>query len=356
MGWIRNLENAAKAGDSNTTIDYEICSEAHIPGVLNYANGGILCGPLAFGSPQNNLMAYTLRLKFPSAEAERPHDFSSRRGYAFQGGAHGELTALFSLYFHCRFFLVSQTHGELTARSIRTRIEYPLVYRPCKSEEDPVLFGRKPRNFSIGLEEFLDLVNSLPTQYHQKYILACHQFARALTEIGVDSEMVFIRLVSAIEALSAFARLRKNEDRFSDRPIEGFLADGVSTDDVTAIKKVFSVRGSKVKFRRLMLDHCAGFFKGGNYKAPHTKIRKSQLPEILDTIYDSRSVYLHSGEPMYLPIFPGRRNWDTDPSIGMSIDQRNYSVKQKLPYAYFFHSLVRHCLLQFLKRTIQLKE
>ena len=41
--------------------------------------------------------------------------------------------------------------------------------------------------------------------------------------------------------------------------------------------------------------------------------------------------------------------WDTDPSLGMIIDNRTFSKSMKLPYGSFFQKLVRHCLLEFIK-------
>lgn len=44
----------------------------------------------------------------------------------------------------------------------------------------------------------------------------------------------------------------------------------------------------------------------------------------------------------------GGEKWDTDPTSGMIVDNRSLSSSQKLPYAYFFEGLVRHCLLNYL--------
>jgi hypothetical protein len=53
---------------------------------------------------------------------------------------------------------------------------------------------------------------------------------------------------------------------------------------------------------------------------------------------------------MYLstPMHSGYK-WDTDPTVGMIIDNRKISVAKKMPYTYFFEGLVRHCLLNFIK-------
>jgi cation transport regulator ChaC len=64
----------------------------------------------------------------------------------------------------------------------------------------------------------------------------------------------------------------------------------------------------------------------------------------------ARSKYLHAGAPMFLsqPIKGGEK-WDIDPTAGMIADNRSFTPAQKLPYAYFFEGLVRHCLVNYLK-------
>ena len=83
------------------------------------------------------------------------------------------------------------------------------------------------------------------------------------------------------------------------------------------------------------------------------KIKKGDLPKVLTAIYNARSAYLHAAEPMYLSIpIKGGERWDADPTLGMTIDNREFSADQKLPYAYFFDGLVRHCLLNYLKANM----
>jgi len=161
--------------------------------------------------------------------------------------------------------------------------------------------------------------------------------------------MVFIRLVSAIETLSKFFKLSKKDDLFSGKEFDDVVKkDNLSRNERNELKKLFDVRYSRKKFVKLVDKHSKGFFKGGNYKAKHTKIKKEDLPKVLKTIYDARSDYLHRGEPMYLSI-PMRRasKWDIDPNLGMIIDKRKIPKSKKLPYAYFLEGLVRHCLSIF---------
>jgi hypothetical protein len=122
-----------------------------------------------------------------------------------------------------------------------------------------------------------------------------------------------------------------------------------SAEAKTELQSIFDVRKSRKKFVRFVQENCSGFFKGGNVKACHLKIKEVNLPKILGIVYTARSKYLLAGEPMFLstPIKGGEK-WDIDPVTSIIADNRSYSTSQKLPYAYFFEGLVRHCLLNYL--------
>jgi len=352
MGWIRNLEKLTKKDKNNYFVEYEIATECHIAGVLDYENGMILCGGLTIEKDKDGLYHYLLKVKYAGVEEPYYNKEANKEGYYFKDGALGELLAIFSLYFQCRFYLIATFSGELTSHGLRIKTENRFIYRFCNSLIHPQIFSSKNRNFAIGLINFLDTVKSLDTKYHQQFILACYHYTRSLKEIGVDSEMVFIRLVSAIETLSKFIKLNKNSDLFSGKTFEDIIKDDVlSKPEMEEFKKTFENRKSKAKFITYIKKYSSGYLKGGNFKAKHCKISKKQLPKILGTIYDARSAYLHNGEPMYLsqPMHGGEK-WDTDPSMGMIIDNRSFPASQKLPFTYFFEGLVRQCLLNFLKQ------
>ncbi len=124
----------------------------------------------------------------------------------------------------------------------------------------------------------------------------------------------------------------------------------MSKEQKKELKIVFDVRKSRKKFTRFIEQYSSGFFKGGILKAKHLKIRRADLGEVLKTIYTARSKYLHAGKPMFLSMpIKGGEKWDTDPTSGMIVDNRSFTKSQKLPYAYFFEGLVRHCLLNYLR-------
>ena len=358
MAWIRNLERLSKSNKGSYYAEFEIASECRITGLLNYKGGKIMCSLFSMEKDENGLYHYLLRIKYPKYSGSY-NEKADKKGYYFKGGEIGELLALFSLHFQCRFYLIATYHGELTSRGIKTKSENSFLYKKVANEViHPKIFSETGKNFTKGLSDFLYSVKKLNERKHQGFILACYHYARALKEVGVDSEMVFIRLVSAIETLSKEYKLSK-----ADNPLNGgefdrlFHGHSLSKEQLKQTKEILKVDSkgsikidkSKKKFIKFIEDFSKGSLKGGNWKAKHVKITRENLPKVITAIYDARSSYLHNGEPMYLSQFMhGAVKWDTDPSFGMVIDNREFTASQKLPYTYWFENVVRSCLLNYL--------
>lgn len=356
MAWVRNLDKLRTQTCRSYQIEYEIATEVHIPGVLDYADGRVLCGCYAAEPARSGLRKYLLRVTVAAPEEPYYNPSADRKGYLFRDGIPGELLALFSLFFQCRFYLLAAYTGELSPRSIRSRFDYEPVYIPCDARVDPYILGAGSRSFAAGLADFLATVERLPQEHHQQFALSCHHYLRALREIGVDEEMIFIRLVSAVEALSAkYGVLKTGDDDFTGQAFDDVVrTELLSADQREELQTVFAARRSRLKFVRFLESHATGFFRGGKAKAPHCRIRRCALIRTLNAIYKNRSAYLHLGEPMFLSHRAGApAQWDTDPGGESIIDNRRLPADMKLPYPYFFHRLVRHCLRAFLDARVQ---
>ncbi len=349
MRWIRNVESLAQ-GSQRYTVEYEIGSECYIPGLLDYADGGIICAPMYRPESSDGLRLYNLVLQFPSGPPQQNLK-ADDKGYYFKDGIVGELLALMSLFYRCRFYLISsRVPPDNPRRAATIKIEHHFVRVRSNPAVHPPLFDSENKNFAIGFEAFLNSVRALTGTLHQKFILASHHYARAIKEVGVDPEMVFIRLVSAIEVLSKDFQLATTDDILEEeRVAELIVQSTLSNSEKNELRNIFEVRKSRRRFVRFVEKYCAGFFRGGNFKAQHLKIKKDDLPKILDTIYRARSKYLHAGEPMFLSRALTKRNWDIDPIAEMIVDNRSFSASQKLPHGHFFEGLVRQCLLNYLK-------
>jgi len=350
MGWIRNLE-ALASGCQQYTVEYELGSECQIPGLLDYADGKIICASMSTEESQDGLWLYNLILRYPLG----PHDYNRKAdegGYYFKDGILGELLALMSLFSRCRFYFISSRllPGN-PSLDMTIKREYPFLRVNCNPGIHPPIFQNPNKNLVPGFKEFLDVVTGLDQNLHQDFILACHHYARAVKEVGVDPEMVFIRLVSAIETLSTNTSLDQKDDKLEKQGVTDLIEQSTLPKELKSeLKTVFDVRKSRKRFIRFIEQHSSGFFKGGNFKAKHLKIKRANLGKALNVIYTARSKYLHAGESMFLsqPIKGGEK-WDIDPTVGMIVDNRSFTPSQKLPYAYFFEGLVRQCLLNYLR-------
>lgn len=345
MKWIRNLEETDRK--ESHWIEYEIATELFINGLFNYGNGAILCGFFDFDADENHLYHYLLKITYSGLKIpENP----TKTGYGFPGGIIGELLALFSLYFRGRFYLVSSTIGELTDHSLKARQKYAFLHIACDEHMHPYVFSKREENWA-GISVFLGKVVILDKRYHRRFVVAIDQYAEALSYIGIDHEMFYVKLVSSIEALSESLELDKNDDPLSGKNINSFLKDGLSDEDTVELRKVFYVRKSKKKFIQFVKCYSEGFFKMSDQE-DKSKIKKSELESVLNTIYDARSDYLHSGRPMYISRSRhGFEDRDMDFSVGRVIDNKRFDKSKKLPVISWFEGVVRHCLLNYLERN-----
>ncbi|MGP8252935.1 MAG: hypothetical protein ACLQHF_12945 [Terracidiphilus sp.] len=319
MGWIRNLETLARESEQ-FTVEYELGSECRIPGLLDYSDGRIICALMSTEESGGGLRLYNLILHVP--RDRHGHNLKAGKGYYFKDGRLGEMVALMSLFFRCRFYLISSRHPPGDPRMGMTlKREYRFVRVKCNPAIHPPLFANPDKNLAVDFKEFLDTVRTLDPRLHQDFILACHHYARAVREVGIDSEMVFIRLVSAIEALSRHVTLDRKDDSLDEQKIARLITNSdLSPEQQKELKTTFDVRKSGKKFIRFIEQHSSGYFKGGNFKAKHLKIKRADLGKMLRIIYDARSRYLHAGVPMFLstPVKGGEK-WDTDPIRGCGL-------------------------------------
>jgi len=360
MAWIRNIEKLNDSNCKSYCVEYEIASECRIFGVLDYEDGKILCGGFSLEKDKNGLFHYLFKIQYPEYGQE-PSNKPDKNGYYFRDGILGELLSLFSLYFQCRFYLVATYEGELTKFGLKIKNEEDFLYRKINKAIHPKIFTESGRNFTKGLPDFLKSIIKLNDSKHQNFILACYHYAKSLKEVGVDSEMVFIRLVSAIEILSSQYVLNSKDNPLNDKEFSNLYNPSLPQKQIEQLKEILwvskkgkiQINKSKQKFIKFVYDYSKGFLRGGNWKAKHVKITRKHLSSVLTAIYDGRSRYLHDGEPMYLSRFMyGADKWDTDPSFGMFIDNRKFHSSQKLPYTYWFEDVVRSCLLNYLKVNI----
>lgn len=345
MLWIRNVDGLRSIA-AEETLTAELASEVEISGLLNYENGAILCAQASFVPDARGLHKYDLKVQLPPAPREELPE-GTAEGYLFREGPVGELAALFSLHLQTRFFILSTAVSELTDHSIPLRTEYEPIRGRFGQRVDAVIFSNEERNFAKDLPTFLDLIRRIPPKHHLRVATSAYHYARALREVGVDEEMVFVRLVSAIE--TAARRHPIGDDALFGRKLAELVRpDAVSPEQMDELERTFHVRKAKARFVSFLNHYSDGFFESEATEPPHTQVTPQNLPAVAGAIYDARSGYLHSGSTMYLSQWTGGHpEWHMDPSVGMLWQNRRFKAEQKLPRAQFFHRLVRFCLLKY---------
>jgi hypothetical protein len=233
MGWIRNLEALADERQQYA-VEYELGSECQIPGLLDYADGKIICARMNTEESRDGLWLYNLILRFPTG----PHEVNRKaneKGYYFKDGVLGELLALMSRFSRCRFYLISsRLPPGNPSLGMTIKQEYPFVRVRCNPGIHPPLFESRNKNFATDFKQFLDTIRLLNPNFHQDFILACHHYARGVREVGGDPEMVFIRLVSSSEALSKNLKLTQNDDILEERKVSGLIEKSDLTQEQKA--------------------------------------------------------------------------------------------------------------------------
>lgn len=373
MGWIRLLEKVQDAASTELyCTEYEVATETPIPGIFTSGTPGIICGYLCLDKDERGLVRYTLRIADgihgkDSTLPNSSHEHASSDGYFFPGGVASELLALFSVYFRTRFYLVSFSFGELTNSSIRTKHLNPVRFHARLLgiyKEIIAPFHDPERNWSVGLSEFLDKASMLPPEKHQAFALACHNYHLAMQMVGIDYQLMYIHLVSAIECImpdpkelddDVFSGVKSEEIcRWSELEKEGFAPEVIK-----AMREQFEDwytenRRLTARFVQCVYEHAAGC-------VPETAptaltIGMKDLKKVLKAIYAARSKYLHMGVSMYLPAIElARADWDILPMSSTVHDQKKRLSSEALPFPHFFEKLVRHVLIGYLEKTSQFK-
>jgi len=352
MDWILVSEECEKNPDKKAYFtEYEICSEARIPGVLDYNDGNIICGLMQEKNEQG-LYTYLIRVKHIEKVYEFDKNKYSTEGYYFKDGLIGELLAIFSFYFQARFYLSATLTGILSSKSLRMRFENKFQYKKPDPAINYEMFTHQERNWSKaeGLKSFLDKVRNLDQKYHQSLIRAFYWYNSAIKEIGVDHQLFYIKMTSSIEALLKFIMI-KNDG------LEGKLKNLITKknfteDESQAINNWLKNRKIGQRFTIFIKTYSDGFWKDGVKEANHCYISKKELNTYTKRIYNARSSYLHEGKPMYISgdiISDFAKEWDLDGNAGMMVDRKIFSEKEKLPRTRWFERITNYCIKNFIK-------
>jgi hypothetical protein len=104
---------------------------------------------------RDGLWLYNLILHYPFG----PHNHNLKadeKGYYFKDGILGELLALMSVFFRCRFYFISSQLLPGNPRlGMTIKREYPFIRVRCNQGIHPPLFENPHKNLAVGFKEFL---------------------------------------------------------------------------------------------------------------------------------------------------------------------------------------------------------
>ena len=350
MYWARNLE-LLKGSASAYLHEFEVASEKFVTRLCSYEDGAIRIYQLA---PPNleGLAKYMIEVRVPQSQFDPEQEAKepTKRGYIARKGILGELLGILSLHFEARFFPLSSSL-RLSETAMQLRTYHDFHYHPCSHDIDQPIFKDSDRTFvEPGFQDLLNKIRRLPSKHHVAFGFAFEHYARALQEIGVDEEMIFIRLVSAVEALSQKINVTEKDVLYGKTFEELVDRKKLDKSEYDSLRSTFNVRKSEARFRKFLALYSSDFFDDSVEKAQAVSVPRARLDEVAAAIYHARSKYLHNGDPMYLSLRIGGHwpDWDIDPSGGMIVGGRRWTKKQKLPYPHWFRRLVRHCILRYL--------
>ncbi|MBP7671189.1 hypothetical protein KA119_02765 [Candidatus Gracilibacteria bacterium] len=354
MNWILHIEevNSSKTKSAYYT-EYEICSEVRITGQLNYKDDSIRCQLLEEKNAKG-LYTYQLTVKHIEKEYKFNRNNYSNEGYYFEEGLVGELLAIFSVFFQCRFYL------KTSCTNSGFRYRYKFTYSQPEKLINYEMFTNQNRNWcnqNNNLEDFLNKIISLNQKYHQKLINSFFWYAEGIKELGINSQLFFIKMTSCIEPLLKFTPNKKSNDL--ERKVTNLIRKSIFNNSETEeLENWLKNRNIKKRFVNFIAKYSKGFFKSGRRKRKNSHIYKSKLNEFTKIIYNARSKFLHEGTPMYLSMEPNidsEKHVDIDGTLGMMSDRKKFNTKEKLPRPRWFERIVNHCLQNFIeeKRLIR---
>lgn len=364
MLWIRQVEKSKNNKTENKSsissyleyTEHEFASEIYIAGIFNYENSKILCAPFTTEPSKEGLYHYLMRIK--NLNEYEFNNNASKNGYHFKGGIFAELLSLFSLYFQCRFYHVADYDGKMTGTSLKIKKEYNFSRKRINSDIDkkpyPEIFDNKiKRNFADeDLLKFLNSIKKLEEKKHQSFIQSCYCYLKALREIGLDEEMFFIRMVSAIEGMAKYEKI-KNKSNSSNKELEEFVKKLEPSQCKEQLQGLVEkeIKNQKLtqQFKHFIINNSEGFFKSRkDLEKNDYQITEDSLEEWLTKIYKARSKYLHEGRTMHFGHYLNyefHSNMDYFPTNSL-IDNKEYSFQEQLPYPKWFGKVVRECLVK----------
>ncbi len=339
MYFIRNIEALKKNKSIETHVtEYEVISDAEIVGELTY-------GPYFFTIWEFDLKREgeerKLCLRIRKVD-DQYWDSAKRAGFYHGGGISEEIVALASLFLRRRFKL-----GPIVRED-----DKPIIYGKMEKFIDKPLITWQS---NLGdLSKWLELVENLDGNYHQRFILAVKLYHQAILMIEEHPDMAYLNLISAIEVLCKEAAI--GEVKLADLENEKLaeLINRIENEDLRrTIEQTILKREHFIgrRFVAFILDYVGKDF-WATERPEYGAIKRDDLPKILKRIYDQRSNTLHNGDTFPPYIFrPPTLGAEIVPGLSITHREREWKPQDFIPHPHFFERLVNHVLKNFLTRN-----
>ena len=274
-----------------------------------------------------------------------------------------------SLHFQCRFYLLSESFYNEREKIEVDKNTHPIFYYKCKPQLHPSIFNKDKKRDFREFKEFLEKIKSLNPKKHQSFINACNSYLKALKQVGIDQELVWIRLIISIESLLGTYKLKKHYLQSFENIAQHYkftVEHRELLKELLVVDKngLIPVGKTTNKFIEFIMEHSEGYLPS-NIKKETERLyinTKEKLLIALPKIYNVRSRTSHNGKAMYFSMILNNNgmDWHTDPSISPDDDllkglnsPYNHPLKPyKLPYPWWFEGLVRHCIISYLESSL----
>lgn len=344
--FIRNMEMLKNPKVKSYRTEYEVISDTHTVGSFTYEPYYFTIWEFSI-KREGEQRKLCLRIRTKElTEEEIPSQATSESAYYHGGGIPEEIIALSSLFLRRKFKL-----GPV----VRINDDPKYIAIKDKGIDTQLITGKS--NLA-ELETWFKLAEGFNPEFHLKFILAAKSYHLAIQMIEEQPDIAYLNLVSAIEILCQETEFKKPTLQEYDQNLYNLIYNNIADEEIRN-KISESILNKppyiKRKFVNFIINHVENSFwkyKNRPDKPVLGRINPDDLPELLEKIYDQRSRTLHNGEPFPIYIFIHPIMGGEIP-VGSSImfAGRKWMKEDYIPYPYFFERLVRHVLINFLKRN-----
>ena len=238
MYFIRNIEDLEDKSVESHKIEYEVSTDGYTVGECNF-------GPYYFSiweisyKKEGEERKLCLRIKEKGySQDDSSWKFADKEAFYHEGDIADEILALSSLFLRRRF---------KRGPKVRWNDEPRLFLKPEEWIDKPLITGKRKLT---DLPYWLELVNGLDDNLHQKFILAVRLYYHAILFLEEQPDMAYLNLVSSIETLCREQNIGKVELRDLDVRL-ATLVDNIGNNDLKG-----KIERAILKREKLLMFSC----------------------------------------------------------------------------------------------------